>query len=139
MNIKKFDLPIGKYAITGSGPLGIRNLREIVDIDIIVNSELWNELATKYGIIDTGQIKKIVLPGELIEVMGEDSFYSVKKDSNAPTISERIAQAEIIEELPFEALEHVLYYKRKMGREKDLKDIVIIEAWQKAHYDENKL
>ena len=35
---------------------------------------------------------------------------------------------EVIEGLPFESLENVLYYKRKMSREKDKQDIQIIEA-----------
>ncbi len=48
---------------------------------------------------------------------------------NAPTVADRIANADIIEEMPFESLEHVLYYKRKMGRKKDLEDIRLIEAF----------
>lgn len=135
-SIKRLNLPAGHYAITGSGPMGIRNLREIADIDIIVDKLLWNSLAKTYGIVDTGQIKKIQLPNEDIEVMGENSFYTDLVDPNAPTISERIAQAEIIEGLPFESLEHVLYYKRKMGREKDIKDIEIIQACLKRHSDD---
>ena len=35
-------------------------------------------------------------------------FLMPKKDPDAPTIADRIANAEIIEGLPFESLEHVL-------------------------------
>ena len=130
--IKKLELPIGQYAITGSGALGIRNLREIGDIDIIVTAELWNVLAAKYGVTDETGVKKIVFPNGIVEALGECSFYTEKKDPDAPTIADRIANAEIIEDLPFESLEHVLYYKRKMGREKDVRDVLIIEEWQKS-------
>lgn len=123
--IKALNLPLNQYAITGSGALGIRNLRAIGDIDIIVTSELWNILEKKHGVITENNIKKIVFPDGIIEALGEQS-YSAEK--NAPTISERIANAEVIEGLPFEMLEHVLYYKRKMGREKDKQDIKIIEV-----------
>lgn len=133
LRIQNLNLPMGQYAITGSGPMGIRNLREIADIDIIVSKVLWDILAKKYGIIDTGQINKIQIPNEEIEVMGERSFYTDAVDPNAPTISERIANADIIEGLPFESLEHVLYYKRKMSRAKDLKDIKIIESWLRRY------
>lgn len=34
--LKKLGLSIDQYVITGSGALGIRNLKEIGDIDIIV-------------------------------------------------------------------------------------------------------
>ena len=56
--VTKLDLPIGQYAITGSGALGIRNLREIGDIDIIVTAELWNVLAAKYGVTDETGVKR---------------------------------------------------------------------------------
>jgi hypothetical protein len=122
--LKKWNLPIGQYAITGSGALGIRNLREIADIDIIVTNELWQLLAAKYGISDEKGVRKIVFPDGVVDALGEGSF---EKDNDVPTMAERIAQANIIEGLPFESLEHVLYFKRKMGREKDLYDIILIE------------
>ncbi|KAF3361773.1 hypothetical protein PHSC3_001663 [Chlamydiales bacterium STE3] len=128
--IKALNLPVGQYAITGSGALGIRNLRTIGDIDIIVTSDLWNLLEKRYGVTDENNVKKIVFPGEIVEALGENSFYVEKKDKDAPTINARIANAEIIEELPFESLEHVLYYKRRMGREKDKQDIIMIEMLQ---------
>lgn len=130
LEIKALNLPLGQYAITGSGPLGIRNLREIGDIDIIVNSTLWDSLAEKFGVIEEKGIKKIVLPDQLIEVLGEQSYRQIQEENN-PTIAERITKADIMEGLPFESLEHVVYFKRKMGREKDLRDILMIEAWHK--------
>lgn len=133
--VKNLGLPIGQYAITGSGALGIRNLREIGDVDIIVTADLWNILAAKYGVTDEG-VKKIAFPDGIVEAFAEGSFYAEKKDPDAPTIADRIANAEIIDGLPFESLEYVLYYKRKMGREKDLRDIQIIEEWQKAQTSE---
>lgn len=131
--LKKYNLPIGQYAIGGSGPLGIRNLREIGDIDIIVSPQLQTILAAKYGVTDDGKIKKIVFPNDDIEAFWEGSFYSIPHDSNAPTIAEMIDQAEIIDGLPFESLKYVVYFKRKMNREKDLNDIFLIEEWQKTH------
>jgi len=38
--LKSLNLPKDKFAIFGSGPLAIRNMRENKDIDIIVNREL---------------------------------------------------------------------------------------------------
>lgn len=128
--VRKLGLPLGQYAITGSGAIGIRNLRLIGDIDIIVTQVLWDALAEKYGVVDENGVRKIVFPDGIVEALYEGSFYNEPKESDAPTILTRIQQAEIIEELPFEQLEHVIYYKRKMGREKDLHDIARIQAWQ---------
>lgn len=131
--LKKLNLPLGQYAVIGSGPLGIRYLREIGDIDIVVSPELQKILAAKYGVTDDGQVKKIVFPEDDIEAFWEGSFYTQENEDCAPTMAEIIAQAEIIEGLPFESLEHVLYFKRKIKRDKDLKDIFLIEEWQKTH------
>ena len=37
-------LPQNDYAITGSGPLAIRNIRQAQDIDILVRKTLWQDL-----------------------------------------------------------------------------------------------
>jgi len=129
--VKQLNLPIGQYAITGSGPMGVRNLKKIGDIDIIIIFKLWKSLSEKYGIIDQKSVRKIVIVGTSIEIFYEHSFYNLPKETEEPSVSERIAQSEIIEGLPFESLKHVLYYKQRMGREKDLDDIKIIQDWQK--------
>ncbi len=73
-----------------------------------------------------------------MEALGEFSFYTEKKDATTLSLDDRIAHAEIIEGLPFESLEHVLYYKRKMGREKDLNDIFLIEKLLNQEFIKNK-
>ena len=90
--LKELNLPIDQYVVTASGPLGIRNLREIGDIDIIVTPKLWDTLAAKYGVTNTGSVKKIVILDGLIEAFQEGSFYTAPKDVNAPTIAERISK-----------------------------------------------
>lgn len=127
VSLKKLNLPVNGYAITGSGVLGIRNLRAMGDIDIIVSQQLWDVLAAEYGIVVEDGVKKIVLLEGAVEAFSEGSFPL----EEGPSVAERIADAEIIEGLPFDRIEHVLYYKRKQGREKDLKDIVLIEQWLK--------
>ena len=132
--LKRMNLPIDQYAIIGSGPLGIRNLREIGDIDIIVTPELWASLAEKYGITDTGSVKKIIFPGGIIEAFWQESFYSDPKDPRDPIMAERIAQADIIDGLPFDTLQNVSYYKIKGGRDKDLKDIFLIQRFLRSEF-----
>ena len=127
--LRGFQLPIDQYAITGSGPLGIRNLKAIGDIDIIIIPKLWTTLAEKYGVTDENGVRKIVLPGGVVEAFADGSFYTAPADPQAPTIASRIKDAEIIDGLPFDSIENVLYYKHKDAREKDLKDILLIEQW----------
>lgn len=44
----KLKLPKDKFAIFGSGPLAIRNLRDNKDTDIIVKDNIWSSLIKKY-------------------------------------------------------------------------------------------
>jgi hypothetical protein len=46
--LKKLNFPKDKYAVFGSGPLAIRNIRETFDLDVIVKQDLFNELWDKY-------------------------------------------------------------------------------------------
>jgi hypothetical protein len=130
--LRELQLPMGHYAIISSGPLGIRNLREIGDVDILVTPELWARLSALYGVKDEGGVKKIRFPESDIEAFTDGSFYSQPKLSDEPTVADRIAKADIIEDLPFESLEYVLYYKRLLKRDKDLRDIDLIEGWLKT-------
>ncbi len=126
--LRAFDLPVGQYVIISSGPMGIRNLREIGDIDLIVTPELWRVLAERYGVVEKEGKCKIDFPGSDIEAFWEGSFVK-PSDPNFPTIAERINQAEVIEGLPFDSLETTLLFKRYMGREKDIRDIALIQTW----------
>lgn len=131
--LKNYNLPMGLYAIIGSGPLGIRDLREINDIDIIVTLTLRDKLIEKYEFSDDGKVKKVVFPDGNIEAFWEDSFYSLEKDKKMPSVERIISRAEIIEDLPFATLEDLLYFKRIWNRKKDLEDIRLIEKWQKQN------
>lgn len=123
--LRKLQLPKGHFAITGSGPLGIRRLREINDIDLIVDQGLWDDLVKKYGIIEVKEVKKIVIPGGLIEIFGPESFGM----DSSPSVTERIAEADIIDDLPFESLKHNIHFKKMMGREKDFRDLSLIQRY----------
>ena len=124
-SLRAFNLPVNEYLITGSGPLGIRNLKAIGDIDIVVSNQLWDILADQFGVTIDNDVQKIALPGGIVDAFYEKSFNPLL---DAPNIRSRIENAEIIEGLPFDSLENTLFFKRKMGREKDLKDITLLEV-----------
>lgn len=138
-NYEKFDmlrgqnLPVEQYAITGSGPMGIRDLKIIGDIDIIVTDELWKVLESRFGVTDPNEIKKICFPGGEIEAFCQSSFDAKKLDSVVGRVSDRILHAEIIDDLPFEKMSNILYFKKQYMRDKDLNDIKLIEAWLSSH------
>lgn len=117
--LDKLNLPKKNYAITGSGPLAIRNIRNANDIDILVKKDTWENLKTKYTSYDENHIKigNIEIWKDFINL--------------TPIINEVIDSAEIIEKYPFVTLEHTISWKKFLNREKDLKDIKLIENFLK--------
>ena len=106
--------------------MGVREIREIGDIDLVVDDDLWNELGSAYPIIQEHGVTKIRISPD-IEVLSEGSFGP--REAGQPSVAEQIAQADFIDGLPFVSLRHVLYFKRKMKREKDERDIAALERF----------
>jgi hypothetical protein len=118
--VKDLKLPIGKYALFGSAPLGIRGLKDCHDIDIIVTEDLWNEYTNK------GWELRTMLHGSQYFWNNEIELWKDWQPGKW-NIGQLIGDAEIIDGLPFVKLERVLEWKKLRAREKDLKDIETIE------------
>jgi hypothetical protein len=112
--VERLRLPKNQFAIFGSGPLSIRNLREANDIDLIVKEELWNELSKKYSVTETKLIK-----------IGETEIYKDWKPW-FNDVNILIDSADIINNYRFVKLEYLIKWKKAMNREKDKTDIKII-------------
>jgi hypothetical protein len=122
--VKELNLPIGEYAIFGSGPMGIRNLREMHDIDLIVSDRIFDEYSKK----QEWKIKEIYgyrdwLKNDSLEIeMGRDW-------DEGWDVEGMIREAEIIDGLPFVKLDYLIKWKKFSGREKDLRDVEIINKF----------
>jgi hypothetical protein len=115
--LKKLNLPPNQYAIYGSGPMGIRKIKEINDLDIVVKNDLYKKLLekhkeTKLGCLSIGKIEIYPARNALID-----------------NPDEVIDRSETIDGYKFITLKDLIDWKRKMGREKDLKDIELIEEY----------
>ncbi|MBN1779221.1 MAG: hypothetical protein JW816_03315 [Candidatus Buchananbacteria bacterium] len=117
--IKKLNLPVGTFAIFGSGPMAVRGIRESHDIDLIVRTSVWNDLSARHEVI--GENKNLIKIGN-IEIWKDRVNLSDK-------IDEMIDNAEIINDLPFVKLSYLLEWKKFMNRDKDKKDIILIKQY----------
>ncbi|PJC22723.1 hypothetical protein CO059_01865 [candidate division WWE3 bacterium CG_4_9_14_0_2_um_filter_48_10] len=117
--LKKLNLPKDKFAIFCSGPLGVRGIRPVNDLDIIVTRDLWRELAKEYP------TEKLSLPtGQLrINFKGIEIF---EKPAFGFDAEKLIKEADVIDGFRFVRLKDTVAWKKKMGREKDLEDIKLI-------------
>ncbi len=116
--VKRLNLPLGKYAVFGSAVMAIRGIREAPNIDVIVTNDLWHKLLDLFspdaeGFIKIGHVK-----------ISNWWFVPTRKD-----ISTMIKEAEIIRGIPFVRLEEVLAYKSKLNRWKDKRDVVLIREF----------
>ena len=115
--LKKLNLPVDQYAVFGSGPMAIRELRENEDIEILVKPELWEKLAKEHKLVRDD----LIIIGN-INIFKHWEPWLKNRD-------ELIDTADIIDGIRFVKLEYVLEWKKKMGRGKDQKDIELIEEY----------
>lgn len=134
--LAKLDLPADGFAIFGSGPMAIRNIRPAGDLDLIVTPAVWNALLkrgykieeTDWEVTDadggTFNYHRKLIPIGNIEVWRKWSFLS-------DTAEELIKNADIIDGVRFVKLEKVLEWKHAYNRPKDKADIKLIKEYLK--------
>jgi len=122
--LKKMNLPKGKFAIFGSGPMGPAGLKEPGDLDVIVTKDIFDDLRKRPD-FKLGEKKS---NDEYLERDGIE-FYENWYPGEEWDIEKLIDEAEIISDLPFVKLDKVLKWKKIHNREKDQKDIKLIENY----------
>jgi hypothetical protein len=127
--LKKLNLPEGQFAVISSGALAVRGIREAKDLDVMVTIPLWNELIKKYPVINQDGVSRIQFNNE-IEIL--DPTRSAYGDQMIVPIEEMFAKADVFDSIKFMNLEHLRKIKQKMAREKDLRDIALIDVYLKT-------
>jgi len=117
--IKKENIDHKDFAVFGSGPLAVRNIRESRDIDIILRPSIFENLKKKYKINSRGYICQ----GN-IEIFSDwNPWFS--------DVNLLIDSADIINNIKYVKLEYVIKWKKMFNREKDKRDIELIEEYLK--------
>ena len=126
--LRAVDLPVGDYAVFGSGPLLVRGIIEDArDIDVIARGTAWERA------LDEGEVT--YLPEEDVTVAG---FFDGALSVGATwaygdvDIDDLIDSAELFDGVPFVRIEHVIAYKRIADRDKDHDHLRRIERWKQA-------
>ena len=120
--VRKMDLPEGKYAILGSGPIAIRRLRPGRDVDIIVNEDVYEDYAKS-----AGWNHKRGYGREFLERGGIELWKGIGPGDW--DIQRMIDRSDIIECLAFVCLEDFIAWKTAAGRDKDLRDVELAKKW----------
>ena len=113
------------YIVVGSGVLGALELREVADIDIIVSEQVMQEFEKKSGWTP--------------RYFDDGTYYLLKDDyelgqdwdsrDNKPNLTDLKSTEIVINDVPFLGLERLRSWKQRKSREKDLKDIELIDKY----------
>ena len=120
--VKKLNLPVDQYAVVGSGVMSAHGIRPHHDVDLIVTKNLFEVL--KNNRWQSVPNRNSILKKDNYEV---DADY--KYGEYQPNHEELIRNAEIIESVPFISLSELIKFKKALGRDKDKKDIELIEQY----------
>ena len=131
--IKKLNFQSDDFIIVGSGPMVIRGLKELNDIDIIVSRELFDECKKD----DRWKQIPWTYPDHLGQIYLESNPFELYLDVNCgdfnPTFEELMSRSDLIEGIHFASIEDVLRFKKSYNRPKHEKDIEIIEEYLLNH------
>ncbi len=122
--LKTLKLPQDKFAITSSGPLGVRNLREINDLDIIVYPEVWRELIKNHPVTKENNFESIYIGN--LQILGKGSWFT---DNQFGSIESQIDDADEIDGFKYVQLSTILAIKQLKTREKDIQDVKLIKDY----------
>ena len=119
---KELNLPNEECFIYGSGPLGVREIREVNDLDVFVTDDLYKKLKKKYP----QSVKEDKIEVGEIEIYPPSGWNWRDKMGDLETVMRR---AEIIDGVRFMNLEDLIVLKKEMGRQKDFEDIGLIKNY----------
>ncbi len=116
--LKEMDLPLNQYWITSGAALVIHGVKDTTrDIDLGCTTELVEVFLKK------GCKCKVV----------EDNSRIVEVNDNIEILENWVVEKiEFIDELPVGSLESIKKQKAELGREKDIKDIKLIDEFIKS-------
>lgn len=123
--LRDLHLPIGDFAIFGSGPMIVRgHISGANDLDVICRGEAW-EIACSRGVVSYDERHDVSLASHCNGRVTFGTEWAIGDFD----VDNLIDTAEIIDGLPFVQLRHVIEYKETRASAKDL---VHLELYRQA-------
>lgn len=131
--IERLEFPKDEFVVLGSGILAALGIREASDVDILATSELFAKLkgddAWTYQIVEVNGTPREKLTSGLAEV-----FKDFRWQGGDMSPEDGIAEAVKIQGINFLPLLRLREIKTQMGREKDVRDIALIDQYLANHH-----
>lgn len=120
--VEKLNLPIGQYAVVGSGVMSAYGIRQHGDVDLIITPDLFDILKDSGWELSKNK-KNVIKSGNY------EADIDYKYGEYNPNPKELIETAEIINGIPFIKLDEVIKFKKALNRDKDQDDIKLINNY----------
>ncbi len=125
--IRALNLPVGDYVVFGSSVMEVHGIRKAKDIDIVVSEALYQGLK-KRGWRRKWNFKRVLIC-KALKFENKEAFTNLYWKQYRTKTKDLIRNAEIIEGIPFMSLRDYLDYKKHLPREKDKRDVVLLEGY----------
>jgi hypothetical protein len=127
--VAQLNFPKGQYVVVGGAVLAAHGIKHTQDIDIVASPELLEKLRqdNKWKITNRPSGDLGVCKG-CVEV-----YPDVNCPAYYPEFKDLLDRVETIQGIPFASLNDVKLFKKGYGREKDIRDIKLIEQWLMKH------
>ncbi len=125
--LKKLNFPQEKYLVIGGAALAGRNLKQTRDLDILVEKDFLENLRKDHN----WKYHPRIIPTEEAGLVNEEGTVELYPTVGGVDLKfeEMKAREEIIQGIPFANLRDIFLIKQSYRREKDLKDIELIERY----------
>lgn len=123
--VRALGLPDGQYMVCGSAILELLGIRKAGDIDLLVSSALFEELETKRGWLRNPQYPTTLDTPD--HSAGAKQSLDFMRENYA--LDDMLPNAHMQDGIAFMSLEQLREAKTQLGREKDLRDLQLIDEY----------
>lgn len=125
--VKNLNLPLGEYLVFGSGVMEVHGIRQAKDVDLLISDKLYHQLR-KQGWRRKWNHKR-VLTCKALKKGDNEAFTNLYWKAYQFHTQDLIANAEMIDGLPFMKLTDYLFYKQHLPRAKDKQDVILMRDY----------
>ena len=125
--VKELNFPLGHYVVYGSAVMEAHGIRKSKDVDILIDEFLYKELR-KNGWKIKWNSKRIFIC-KMLKKDDVECYTNLFWKKYRYSTEYLINRAEYIEGLPFMSIRDYLEYKKYLPRDKDKKDVRLMEDY----------
>ena len=129
--VKKIGINLNDCVVISSGTLHVLGIREANDIDLVAIPGVYESLFTDSSYEHVKTFSGAINLQKTIDGVEVEILPKLHWEAYTKTAEEVIKDAFEVDGVKFMNLDDVKNFKKALGREKDFKDLVLIEGFEK--------